>query len=109
LVNAPITNAAVSGLPRERAGVAGAVTSMFRQVGNSLGVALFGTLTLNGLGTSRNAVLAGHRTSRAVGVFGRGLQHAYVCAAGFAVFTLVAALIGFRDVECRAELPADVA
>jgi EmrB/QacA subfamily drug resistance transporter len=109
LVNAPITNAAVSGLPRERAGVAGAVTSMFRQVGNSLGVALFGTLTLNGLGTARDAVLAGHRTSRTAGAFGRGLQHAYLCAAGFAVLTLVVALIGFRDVECRAELPADMA
>jgi EmrB/QacA subfamily drug resistance transporter len=108
LVNAPITNAAVSGLPRERAGVAGAVTSMFRQVGNSLGVALFGTLTLNGLGSARNAVLGGHRTTRTAGAFSRGLQHAYLCAAAFAVLTLVASLIGFSRVgECAPELPAD--
>lgn len=48
LVNAPITNAAVNGLPDDRAGVAGAVTSTFRQVGNSLGVALLGSLTVAG-------------------------------------------------------------
>lgn len=48
LVNTPITNAAVSGLPPERAGVAGAVTSTFRQVGSSLGVALLGSLTFAG-------------------------------------------------------------
>lgn len=48
LVNTPITNAAVNGLPDDRAGVAGAVTSTFRQVGNSLGVALLGSLTFAG-------------------------------------------------------------
>jgi EmrB/QacA subfamily drug resistance transporter len=48
LVNTPITDSAVAGLPPERAGVAGAVTSTFRQVGNSLGVALLGTLTFSG-------------------------------------------------------------
>jgi hypothetical protein len=48
LLNTPITDAAVAGLPPERAGVAGAVTSTFRQVGNSLGVALLGTLTFAG-------------------------------------------------------------
>jgi EmrB/QacA subfamily drug resistance transporter len=48
LVNTPITDAAVSGLPPDRAGVAGAVTSTFRQVGNSLGVAILGTLTFSG-------------------------------------------------------------
>ena len=42
--NAPITNTAVGGLPAERAGVAGAITSAARQVGAALGVALAGTL-----------------------------------------------------------------
>jgi EmrB/QacA subfamily drug resistance transporter len=41
-VNAPITNAAVSGLPKEQAGVASAVASTSRQVGQSLGVAVIG-------------------------------------------------------------------
>ncbi len=44
LVNAPITNAAVSGMPRSRAGVASAFASTSRQVGASLGVALAGTI-----------------------------------------------------------------
>ncbi len=44
MVNAPITNAAVSGMPRSRAGVAAAVASTSRQVGQSLGVAVVGTV-----------------------------------------------------------------
>ncbi len=48
LVNTPITTAAIDGLPADRAGVAGAVTSTFRQVGNSLGVAVLGSLTFSG-------------------------------------------------------------
>jgi hypothetical protein len=44
LVNAPITNTAVSGMPRARAGLAAAVASTSRQVGASLGVALGGTI-----------------------------------------------------------------
>ncbi|RCG15222.1 MFS transporter [Streptomyces diacarni] len=44
LVNAPITNAAVSGMPRAQAGVAAAVASTSRQVGSSLGVAVIGAV-----------------------------------------------------------------
>lgn len=44
MVNAPITNAAVSGMPLDRAGAASAVTSTSRQVGVSIGVALCGSL-----------------------------------------------------------------
>ncbi len=44
LVNAPITNAAVSGMPRAQAGVAAAVASTSRQVGSTLGVAVVGAL-----------------------------------------------------------------
>ncbi len=43
-INPPITNAAVSGMPRERAGVASALASTSRQVGASLGVALAGSI-----------------------------------------------------------------
>ncbi|MGW4163978.1 MFS transporter [Streptomyces sp. NPDC004788] len=42
--NAPITNTAVNGLPPERAGVAGAITSTARQIGAALGIALAGGL-----------------------------------------------------------------
>jgi EmrB/QacA subfamily drug resistance transporter len=44
MVNAPITTAAVSGMPRERAGAASAIASTSRQVGVSVGVALSGTI-----------------------------------------------------------------
>jgi EmrB/QacA subfamily drug resistance transporter len=43
-VNAPITNAAVSGMPRAQAGVAAAIASTSRQVGQTLGVAVVGSL-----------------------------------------------------------------
>ena len=48
-VNAPITNAAVSGMPRSHAGIASAVASTSRQVGASLGVALAGSLAGTGI------------------------------------------------------------
>jgi EmrB/QacA subfamily drug resistance transporter len=44
MVNAPITNAAVSGMPRSQAGVAAAIASTSRQIGSSLGVAVVGSL-----------------------------------------------------------------
>ncbi|MGW1076349.1 MFS transporter [Streptomyces sp. NPDC002537] len=49
LVNAPITNTAVSGMPRARAGVAAAIVSTSRQVGQSLGVAVIGAAVAAGL------------------------------------------------------------
>ena len=44
MVNAPITNAAVSGMPRAQAGTASAIASTSRQVGASLGVAIAGSI-----------------------------------------------------------------
>jgi MFS family permease len=44
MVNAPVTTAAVSGMPTDRAGAASAVASTSRQVGVSIGVALCGSL-----------------------------------------------------------------
>ncbi len=49
MVNAPITNAAVSGMPRAQAGVAAAVASTSRQVGQSLGVAVIGTVVTSAI------------------------------------------------------------
>ncbi|MEU3714000.1 MFS transporter [Streptomyces catenulae] len=49
LVNAPITNTAVSGMPRAQAGVAAAVASTSRQVGSSLGVAVIGAVLAGGV------------------------------------------------------------
>ena len=44
VMNAPVTNAAVSGMPTDRAGAASAIASTSRQVGVSLGVALCGSV-----------------------------------------------------------------
>jgi EmrB/QacA subfamily drug resistance transporter len=49
VVNAPITNAAVSGMPNAQAGVAAAVASTSRQVGQTFGVAVMGALVTAGL------------------------------------------------------------
>jgi EmrB/QacA subfamily drug resistance transporter len=43
-VNAPITNSAVSGMPRSQAGIAAGIASTSRQVGSSLGVAIMGSV-----------------------------------------------------------------
>jgi EmrB/QacA subfamily drug resistance transporter len=48
-VNAPITNTAVSGMPRAQAGVAAAVASTSRQVGSTLGVAVIGAVLASGV------------------------------------------------------------
>jgi MFS family permease len=45
LVNAPITNTAVSGMPNNQAGAAAAITSTGRQIGVSLGIAIAGSVT----------------------------------------------------------------
>jgi hypothetical protein len=43
-VNPPITNSAVSGMPRSMAGVAASLASTGRQTGTTLGVAIAGTI-----------------------------------------------------------------
>jgi EmrB/QacA subfamily drug resistance transporter len=49
VVNAPITNTAVSGMPTSQAGVAAAVASTSRQVGASLGVAVMGSAVISAM------------------------------------------------------------
>ncbi len=58
LVNAPITNAAVSGMPRAQAGVAAAIATTSRQFGQTLGVAVVGALVTAGVGGSVHADLS---------------------------------------------------
>jgi len=59
-VNAPITNTAVSGMPREQAGVAAAVASTSRQVGGSLGVAIIGSVVNTSAGIGKGFAHATH-------------------------------------------------
>ncbi|HWF34582.1 MAG TPA: MFS transporter [Solirubrobacteraceae bacterium] len=62
LVNPPITNTAVSGMPAAQAGVASAVASTSRQVGSTLGVAIVGAAAAGGADTAlgKNFVQATH-------------------------------------------------
>jgi EmrB/QacA subfamily drug resistance transporter len=60
-VNAPVTNAAVSGMPRAQAGVAGALVSTSRQAGQNLGVAVVGAIVAVSVG-SRGFADAGIRS-----------------------------------------------
>lgn len=47
MINPPITNSAVSGMPRAQAGVAAAIASTSRQLGQSLGVAVLVSLVVS--------------------------------------------------------------
>jgi MFS family permease len=72
MLNAPITNTAVSGMPRAQAGVAAAIASTSRQIGQSLGVAVIGTTVPVGLDGSLGS---GFSTSTHLGwwiIFGCG-------------------------------------
>jgi EmrB/QacA subfamily drug resistance transporter len=60
MVNAPITNTAVSGMPRSQAGVAAAIASTSRQVGGSLGVAVIGAAVASGVRGTAGFAQASH-------------------------------------------------
>jgi EmrB/QacA subfamily drug resistance transporter len=48
LVNTPVTHTAVSGMPRAQAGIAAAIASSSRQLGQTLGVAVAGAIVAGG-------------------------------------------------------------
>ena len=73
MVNAPITNTAVSGMPLAQAGVAAGVASTSRQVGSALGVAVLGSLVTAHLGTSMTAGFAAAARPAWIVVIGCGL------------------------------------
>jgi EmrB/QacA subfamily drug resistance transporter len=77
LVNAPITNAAVSGMPRAQAGVASAIATTSRQIGIGLGVAVVGAIVATHADASGLAV-ASHPAWWTLGAGG-----ALVLALGF--------------------------
>jgi len=73
LINAPITNAAVSGMPVAQAGVAAGVASTSRQVGSALGVAVLGSLVTAQVGASFAADFAAAARPAWIVVIGSGL------------------------------------
>ncbi len=101
MVNAPITNAAVSGMPLDRAGAASAVTSTSRQIGVSIGVALCGSVAsaaLAAAGTASSAV-AGTASSAVAGNFAAAARPLWlVCV----VLGVVVAVLGFVSTSPRA-------
>ena len=58
MVSAPVNNTALSGMPRSQSGVAAAIVSTGRQVGQTLGVAVAGALLAAGLHGQLNTGLA---------------------------------------------------
>lgn len=96
LVNPPITNTAVTGMPASQAGVAAAVASTSRQTGNVLGVAIVGSLVTSRyhqeLGPKLAALRVAPGTRTALlhgGVSAGGVQ---LPAGGHAAPSLVAAV-----------------
>jgi len=89
-LNAPITNNAVSGMPRSQAGVAASIASTSRQVGNALGVAIMGAIlaaNLHGPLVTGAALSAGFSAAARPGWW-------IVVAAGIAVTALALATTG---------------
>jgi MFS family permease len=74
-VNPPITNAAVSGMPPSQAGVAAAVATTSRQVGQTLGVAVVGAVATAGVDGSLHDQLAtaSHPAWWLIGAVGAGI------------------------------------
>ncbi|WP_446663518.1 MFS transporter [Flexivirga sp. B27] len=58
MLNAPITNSAMAGMPRAQAGVAAAIASTSRQIGSSLGVAVLPAIAFGRLHGSMGQGLA---------------------------------------------------
>jgi MFS family permease len=90
-VNAPITNAAVSGMPRAQAGVASAVATTSRQVGQALGVAVVG------------AVVASHATGPAQAALPSASHPAWWMLTGWGAVVLV---LGLMATSARARTSA---
>ncbi|WP_111767722.1 MFS transporter [Nakamurella deserti] len=85
MLNAPITNTAVSGMPVSQAGTAAAVASTSRQIGSALGVAVLGSLV----------------TSRVVGplppAFGDAARPAWIVVVGCGLAVFVLGLVSTTD------------
>ena len=106
MLNAPITNTAVSGMPLAQAGVAAGVASTSRQVGSALGVAVLGSLVTAQLGASSGAAFAAAARPAWVVVIGCGLT---VLALGLVSTTGWAGRTARRTAERFDTAPAPVA
>ncbi|MCW3016936.1 MAG: transporter [Solirubrobacterales bacterium] len=103
-VNPPITNTAVSGMPPSQAGVAAAVATTSRQVGQTLGVAVVGAMATVGLGGSLHDDLA---TATHAGWWLIVALGAGIVALGLAASTPVAQASAARTAERLRETPQE--
>jgi MFS family permease len=68
MVNPPITNTAVSGMPPDQAGVAAAIASTSRLVGISLGVAIIGSIVVSAEHAAGTSIAAASHPGWWIGV-----------------------------------------
>jgi EmrB/QacA subfamily drug resistance transporter len=104
-VNPPITNTAVSGMPPSQAGVAAAVASTSRMVGQSLGVAVVGAVTTAGVGAA--SLHAGLAQASHAGWWIVSACGAAVFVLGLATTTRWARLTADRTARRLADVPAE--
>jgi hypothetical protein len=96
---APVTAAAMSGVPHDKAGVGSAVLNSMRQVGGSLGIAIMGAIVAASVTAAPGT--GGHPTPSS---FLDGFHHALVTAAVISVAgAVLAALTLSRPAQRQAE------
>jgi EmrB/QacA subfamily drug resistance transporter len=109
LVNPPITNAGVSGMPPAQAGVAAAVISATRQLGSVLGVAVMGDLVTAGVssGLARGGTHAGALAAATHGAWAVGLGCGVLIAlTGYLTTTARAHAVAAQHAAAGEPLPA---
>lgn len=112
LVNPPITNTGVSGMPPAQAGVASAVISATRQFGSVLGVAVMGDLVTTGVsdglarGQSHAAALSGATHGAWAVALGCG---AVIALVGYLTTTARARASAATIADAPADAPAQAA
>jgi EmrB/QacA subfamily drug resistance transporter len=99
LINPPITNTAISGMPPSQAGVAAAVASTGRQVGSTLGVAVLGSLAAGGVASIGPGFTAATHASWwiVVGLSAMTLVLGFVTTTRWALGTAGRVADAFRD------------
>ena len=109
-VNPPITNTAVSGMPRSMAGVATSLASAGRQTGTTLGVAIAGTIVGSALARGGTAFTsAEHGVWWLVLGLGVGLLALGLLSTGrWARATAARAAALFEEVDQGADPPAQL-
>ena len=100
-INTPVTTAAISSMPRDRAAVAGAIGTTGRQIGNTLGVALIGSIVLSVATSVAHAHGYAHSGIPASGrgaiEFSDGMRYGEIVAAVLAFIGIYVASWAFRS------------